>query len=141
MKNVLLKELMVKNPATLDIDAPFRKVAELFLAKRIRHLPVLDKEKKLVGIISQRDLNQVAAPRRTLEGEYIYDTDILDRFILQRIMVKEVAALKADDTLSKALELLIDRKIGCIPIIDHDNRVIGILSYIDVLQAVRNEIK
>jgi len=134
MKNIFLKDCMIKKPVTIGVDEPFEKVAELFQKYSIRHLPIINEHKELVGIISQRDLNQVASPKRTEEGTFVYDKTQLAKFILKQIMIKKVFTLKPDETILKAVELMAKRKLGCIPVIDDRKNVVGIICQIDILR-------
>jgi len=136
LKNILLKDIMAKNPFSINIKEPFSRIVEILREHNIRHLPVVDDEHKIKGIVTQRDLYRTISPRKTMEGELIYDKEDLDKFILEYVMTKEVITLKEDDTLGHAASLMGIKKCGCIPVVDDDDRVIGILTQIDVLMTL-----
>ncbi len=127
---------MIKDPRTIDIDESFSKVWEIFKEYDIRHLPVIDNNRILRGIITQRDLFRIASPRITLEGELIYNKLDLDRHILKYVMTKEVFSLSADDTLGSIIKAMIYKKYGCIPIVDNNKFLVGIITQIDVFRAI-----
>jgi CBS domain-containing protein len=135
MKTIFLKDIMKKPPITIRVNDPFAKTVELMGKYSIRHLPVIDSNGLLVGIISQRDVNRAASPRRAPEGKYVYDTAELDKLILANVMSTQVGTLSANHTLEDAANLMAQKKYGCIPVVDENNHVIGIVSTVDIMQT------
>jgi len=133
MKNLLLKEIMTKNPVTLNIDEPFCRVAQIFQEKDIRHLPIVNSEGVILGIISQRDLNRIASPKKSPDGAYLYDPEELAKYILKQHVIQKVTTLSPDDTLEKAVELMASKKLGCVPVVTSEGKVTGIATITDVL--------
>ena len=133
MKNVLLKDIMIHEPVTLNIDEPFCKVAQIFQERDIRHLPIVNAQGQILGIISQRDLNRIASPKKASDGSYLYDPVELTKYILKQHVIQKVFALGPEDSLEKAVELMAEKKLGCMPIVDAENKVIGITTITDLL--------
>jgi len=127
---------MVTDPYVLNVDDHFSMVEEYFHLYNIRHLPVVDKDGILRGIISQRDLYRVRSPRRTIEGEDVYDKQELNGFILKNVMTKDPFTLHPNDTLDQAIDAMVTQKYGCIPIVNDENKLLGIVTQIDVLRAI-----
>jgi len=136
MKYIFLKDVMVTDPYVLNVDDHFSMVEEYFHLYNIRHLPVVDKDGILRGIISQRDLYRVRSPRRTIEGEDVYDKQELNGFILKNVMTKDPFTLHPNDTLDQAIDAMVTQKYGCIPIVNDENKLLGIVTQIDVLRAI-----
>jgi len=134
MKNTFLKDIMIPDPVTLDIDASFCKVAQIFQEKDIRHLPIVNSQGLILGIISQRDLNRITSPQKGPNGQYLYDSVELTKYILKQHVIHKVFTLSPDDTLEKAVELMSQHKLGCIPVVNSDGRVIGIITVTDVMK-------
>lgn len=134
MKNLLLKDIMTKDPITLNIDESFCKVAEIFQEKDIRHLPIVNSQGLILGIISQRDLNRIASPKKGPNGEYLYDPEALTRYILKQHVIQKVFSMAPEDTLEKAVAIMAEKKLGCMPVVDPDGRVIGIVTVTDLLK-------
>ncbi len=132
---------MISKPFTIGINEPFSRVWEIFKLRRIRHLPVLDKDRKLEGLITQRDLYRITSPRKTTDGNLIYDKGMLDSRILKHVMTKEVVTLSPDDTLAMAIDIMVVRKYGCIPIVDEQKHLLGIITQIDVLRTISKHLK
>lgn len=136
MKNIPLKDVMIHNPVTLNIDEPFIKVAQIFKEKNIRHLPIVNDRGSIIGVMSQRDFNRITSPKKDASGEYIYDMDDLATYILKQHIIHKVVTLKPEDTIEKAVELMAEKKLGCIPIVTPEDRVIGIVTAIDMLKLL-----
>ncbi len=125
---------MTPHPIMLNIDEPFCKVAQIFKSHDIRHLPVVNSSGVIMGIISQRDFNRITSPQRTSEGEYVYDMDEVAKYILRQQIIQHVTTLSPEDTLERAIELMAEKKLGCIPITDAELKVVGIVTAVDGLR-------
>jgi acetoin utilization protein AcuB len=134
MKNLLLKEIMTKDPVTLNIDESFCRVAEIFQERDIRHLPIVNAQGMILGIISQRDLNRIASPKKGPNGEYLYDPVELTKYILKQHIIQKVFSLTPEDTLEKALAIMSEKKLGCMPVTDSEGKVVGIVTVTDLLK-------
>ena len=93
MKRMQLKEIMTPNPVTLNIDEAFCRVAQIFKEKDIRHIPVVNSEGIIMGVISQRDFNRIASPQKSPTGEYVYDMNELAKYILKQHIIQQVITL------------------------------------------------
>lgn len=133
MHDILLKEIMTKPAVTVNVAERFSVVERRLREKKIRHIPVVDNDKHVVGLMSQRDLYRIAPPRKTSEGE-AYDPEYLDGFILSHVMTKSIQTLCEHNTLKDAVYLMVDQKLGCIPIVDKGERISGIVTKGDVLK-------
>lgn len=129
---MLVTDWMTRSPVTISPDAPLREAIRLLRQHRIRHLPVLSKE-RLCGILSDRDV-KLAMP--SLEGDYRSEQlrEMYDRPVSE-IMTKEVLTVAPGDSLIEAARLMRQRKIGCLPVIYNDH-LVGILTETDVLDAL-----
>jgi len=133
MHDILLKEIMTKPAVTVHVGDPFSFVEKQMREKKVRHIPVIDNHKFVVGLISQRDLYRILSPRKTSEGD-VYDAAYLDGFILSNVMTTEVQTLTEFSALKDAVALMVNQRLGCVPIIDKDQRISGILTKGDVLR-------
>lgn len=140
MRNVLVREIMVSPAITIHVDEPFRNVEQMFRTKGIRHLPVVDETKRPIGMITQRDLFKIVSPRKTEEG-YYYDPATLNAFILKHAMTHNPATLHCEDTVLKAMDLITAKKYGCVPVVDSENRIAGVLSPMDLLRFFARELR
>lgn len=132
-KHTLISSIMVTKVISLRDDAPFSQVEEIFRNNSIRHIPIVDKAGKLVGMVSQRDFLKVAKARHTAQGE-VYDKEELDSFSLKHVMTANPIALSPNNTVANAIELMASRKFGAVPVVDEQRHLVGILSQIDILR-------
>ncbi len=124
---------MTKPGVTVNVSERFSVVERRMRENKIRHIPVVDHKRHVVGLMSQRDLYRIAPPRKTLEGEG-YDEEYLDGFILSKVMTVSVQTLVEQAALKEAVYLMTDQKLGCIPIVDEDGCLTGIVTKTDVLK-------
>ena len=113
---------------TVNANDDFHVVQDKMAVHDIRHLPVVDHNGQVVGLVSQRHLYKIHSPRKLESGEWYYDKDMLDSFILKRVMVPDPRVLKPHTTLVEAMRDMVEFKIGCIPVVDDFKRSVGILT-------------
>lgn len=135
MKDVCLKEIMASPVVTVRAGDSFSKVAEKLRAKGIRHLPVLDDHGRVVGLITQRDLYRTLSPRIAEDG-FCYDPAMLDGFILRRVMTPDPHTLGPEDSVAQAVGVMAMHKYGCIPVVDAEKKIVGIVTETDILKFV-----
>lgn len=130
---------MTLDPISVTADVTLAEAAESLYELDIRHLPVVD-DGMLVGILSDRDLRDVGAPR-LLD---IDDPDALRARLslpVSAVMSTDVIAVGPDTDLSELVGIMIETKIGAIPIVDGaTRRLVGIVSYIDLLRAMHSQL-
>jgi CBS domain-containing protein len=107
---------------------------DVMTADRIRHLPVLDEDGRLCGILSQRDMF-----RGALAGALGYGTTaqrkVLTTLAIKEVMATDVVTVGPDTVLSEAARLMLERKIGCLPVVD-GGKLVGILTEGDFVALV-----
>jgi len=134
LNKVKLREIMSSPAISIRADSPFREVAKFFVQKKIRHLPVINSLQEVVGIITQRDLYKIQPPHKTEDGQWEFDLEALDGFILQNVMVSDPFTLTQDHTLADAIGPMVRHKYGCIPIVDDNKKLCGILTQFDLIK-------
>ncbi len=132
-----VERYMTPNPITVRADTSLGKAFELLQTHGIRHLPVVQ-GKKLVGIISDRDLRQMLpSPLGPAED--------LDRFRsegsrvrVQEVMTRKVFSVTPETGTHRAARLMVEHRIGCLPVL-RGSTLVGILTTIDLLRAMAGE--
>jgi predicted transcriptional regulator len=125
-----VKEIMVKEVATLDVNDELSLANDIMRLGRIRHLPVVDGP-RLAGIISERDLFRTSLAQAL--GYATKDTrNLMKKLRIKDIMVKEVATVSPEDPVCHAVRLMVEKKIGCLPVVEKD-RLVGLITETDVL--------
>ena len=130
-----LSDIMTAKVSHVREDESFSHVAQKLVNSSIRHLPVVNANNELVGLITQRDLYKIMSPHCNEEGEWVYDLDMLEGVILKHVMINNPYALRPNNTFGDALLAMVHLKYGCIPITDDQKHICGIVTQYDVLQT------
>ena len=120
--------VMTKNPVCCLPDDIVAKVAQLMKRENIGPIPVIENEetRKLVGIVTDRDL----ALKIVAEGRDAKSTKV------ETVMTRKVVTCRADDDLQIALDAMSEHQLRRIPIVDNDNKILGIISQADVATRI-----
>jgi acetoin utilization protein AcuB len=130
-------DVMTKDPLTLTPTDAIGQADELMNTNKIRQLPVV-KGKELVGIVTDRDV------RSFLSGSLLESPEARESALaseVREIMTTEPITVSPDDDLQEAVELMIDEKIGGIPVVDEAEGLVGIVTYVDVLRCFLNRLQ
>ena len=121
-------EVMTKNPVCCLPNDMVAKVAQLMQRDNFGSIPVIEDEQtqKLVGIVTDRDL----ALRIIAKGLDAKSTKV------ESVMTRQVVTCRAEDDLQKALDAMAKHQLRRIPIVDNDNRIVGIIAQADVATRV-----
>jgi acetoin utilization protein AcuB len=125
-----VKDIMVKEVATLDIEDELSLANDIMRLGRIRHLPVISGG-NLVGIISERDLFR-SSLAQALGYRNQETREVMKTLRIKDVMVKEVVTVTPDMELIEAVSLMVRRKIGCLPVVQ-DNKLLGLVTETDIL--------
>jgi acetoin utilization protein AcuB len=114
------KDLMTPLPITVEASAPVSKAVALLASLGIRHLPAVDASGKVVGMISDRDVSG----------------DVTASAAVASLMSAPPICARADADMRAIAKLMVDHKIGAVPIVDAEEKLVGIVSYVDVLRSL-----
>jgi len=132
---VRVRELMSTPVTTLDPNDSLAFAEELMNVERVRHLPVVDGD-TLVGVLSHRDI--LAASISSLKNpSQEEDLESKRKVRVREVMRGSVETIGADDPATKAADVLLVHKIGCLPVVDERHRLMGIVTEGDFVLLVR----
>lgn len=114
---------MSETPTTIQTDADYRRAFDIMHDRNLHHLPVVDPEGGVVGILTQRDL-QLAA-RHFLEAEVE----------VSEVMHTPVVTVSPDEPLASAARAMVSNRIGGLPVVE-GGRVVGVLTETDLFRAL-----
>ena len=130
-----VRDLMTHEVATLKRNDELSLAGDLMRLGRIRHLPVLDEETgALAGIVSERDLFRGALASVLGFGK-VAQRRISKTIPVKEVMSTEVVTIGGDVALHEAAERMLERKIGCLPVVE-GKKLIGILTESDFVSLV-----
>jgi acetoin utilization protein AcuB len=124
-------DVMTRNPLSMTPEETVGQADELMAANKIRQLPVVEGA-ALLGIITDRDIRSFLSGSLLLDPparEHALDTSV------RELMTTEPLTLSPDDDLQQAVELLIEEKIGGLPVVDEAEGLVGIVTYVDLLRC------
>jgi len=128
-----MRERIQRSPVTIHPEASFFEARSLIHDKGIRHLPVVDKENRLVGIVTESDIRE-AGPSDVAMLSVKELTDLLGTIKVSELMVprEKVITITPDTLIEEAIQLMHDNKIGCLPVVD-EGKLYGIFTETDAL--------
>ena len=138
VKPMPVRDCMHHDPVVVRGDVPIAVAVHLLRTRKIRHLPVVDADGRLVGIVTDRDLRQVLFDPSIVEAPD--DAALtLAALTVREIMTWGVSSVRPDTDLRAAARLMRERKIGALPVTD-DGVVVGILTETDVRELMQSYI-
>jgi acetoin utilization protein AcuB len=125
---------MTKSPVTIKASDSLLAATRILKEKGFKHLPVLDGNGALVGVVTDRDLKRASASdATTLEvHELLY---LLDKLKIEQVMTRKPVSVATQETVQNAAKLMVEKKIGCLPVVE-GGKVAGILTKDDLLRLV-----
>jgi len=146
---VELKDLMTKNVITVLQSMNVRDAAEMLFKMGISGLPVINDQKKLVGMITEKDIIGMALPKYVEKlGSLAYTFDMVpfaktlaeaDKVLVKEIMRKDVITATVGTSVPEVARIMIVKRIRRIPILDQEGRLVGIIARHDIVKEIFKE--
>jgi len=129
------RDVMVREIVTVRTHDNLAQAAIKMLELGIRHLPVVDARRRLTGMLSDRDLRSAVG-----DPEFLLDTPQLRLRLDQRrvmdVMTRTPAVTDLDTPVEELARRLSEEKLGALLVVDQERRLLGIVSYVDVLRTI-----
>lgn len=119
-------ELMTTDVVSLCPHNLFREAVDLMARHSFHHLLVAEPDGRLAGVLSDRDI---------LRADGCYDSQST---LIADLMVSDPISVHADTLLSEAVELVLDHRVNCLPVVDAKRQICGILTTTDLLRTLKN---
>jgi len=131
---MIIERRMTRNPVTASPDMSVAEASALMKREKVHRLPVLDKDRKLVGIISEKDILYASpSPVSTLSiHEMAY---LLSQLNVKKLMTRDVVTITKDTTVEEAARLMVDQDLSSLPVLE-DGKLIGIVSKSDLFKIL-----
>lgn len=129
-----LKDIMTREVRTVGRNDKLAVADALMKQERIRHLPVLEEDGAVCAVISQRDLFRGALLRALGFGGRAEDA-MLREVAVKEIMSDAVHTAPADMLVSDAARVMIERRIGCLPVVE-GSKIIGMVTETDFVRLI-----
>lgn len=130
---MLVGKIMTKNTLVLSRSDSVHKAFLLLKDNKIRHLPVVER-KKVVGIVTDRDIRHFIVPRKDprTKGKFNYQ---LRELTVEEVMTPDPITVTPDTNIERVARLMLEHKIGGIPVVDEKQRLVGIVTEEDALRV------
>jgi len=130
-----VSDIMTARIVTVEMDDRLEVVKDIFDTVNFHHLLVLDEHRKLSGVVSDRDLLKALSPYVGSAAETARDLATLNKRVHQ-IMTRHPITLRPQSEITEAVNVFLTHRISCIPIVDHEHKPVGIVSWRDLLRAL-----
>jgi CBS-domain-containing membrane protein len=139
-------EIMSTSIVTVGLDTPFKTIWKKIFLKHIHSLPVVDKNNKLIGLISRQDILKSLYPKyqdvmENLETERDFEAmeermDNMEVLKAQDLMSKSVIFTRRSTLIMRALSRMIVRNLAQLPVVDNSDKVVGIITKGDIFYSL-----
>jgi len=128
-----VRDLMTAKPITVSPDIPMLQARQRMVDERIRHLIVLEGD-RVVGIVTDRDIRlNLPSPATSLS---VWEINfLLAKLTVGAVMTSTVLVVESDRPIAEAARIMIDHKIGALPVVD-DGGLVGIVTESDFVRAM-----
>ena len=131
---MIIERRMTKNPVTINPEASVVEASELMKKEKVHRLPVLDRDKNLIGVISEKDiLFATPSPASSLSiHEMAY---LLSKLTVRKLMTKNPVTISRTTTVEEAARLMVDQDLSCLPVVE-EGKLVGIVSKSDMFKIL-----
>jgi acetoin utilization protein AcuB len=130
---MLVADRMTKHPLTISQDESLSRAHRYMQEQKVRHLPVVDKDGDMVGLVTEDDLLKAEPSGVTLLSVWEIHS-LLDRVKVKDVMVREVITTSEGMPIEEAAHLMLEHKIGCLPVLRED-KLVGIITESDIFRT------
>jgi CBS domain-containing protein len=143
------KEIMTKDVVSVKPEDSAIEILKLLFKMQISGLPVIDRQQKLVGMFTEKDILRHILPSYIEKvGKFIYEENPkstkkkileLGAIKVEQLMRKEVVTTNEDTTLCETARIMLTQKVRRVPVLDRQGKVVGIVARCDILKALAKE--
>ena len=137
---------MTEQVISLPPEDNLAMAIEILQHGKFRHLPILDEHQKLVGLLSDRDIlsnlpyagkRPPSAPKLFREHLFANNSSNTDFLVpLENIMVRKLLNISPQSTISEAADIINSKKISCLPVVDENEKLCGIITVTDIMKVL-----
>ncbi len=132
---MLIENWMTKDVVTATPETSMMKAARLMKERGISRLPVVDEKGVLLGLVSDRDIKEASPSKATtLDMHELYY--LLAEIKLKDIMTRKVVTIGPGETIEQAAALMLEHKIGGLPVVDEQRKVVGVVTHSDIFKVL-----
>ena len=129
-----VRDIMTPNPFCISNEASLKDAHQLMQTRNVRHLPVISETRgQFIGMLTHKKMIAVVLTMLNKYGQGALDRK--ERFTpITEVMDTQVQKLGLDEPLTVVVQYFIDNKLGCLPVVDEHNKVLGIVTSSDFVK-------
>jgi len=132
---MIAADIMTDNPRAMRATDTVSQAVDALQTLNVRHMPIVDEGDHLIGMLSDRDLGPLM--RTFIDGAEVDNMVVpLSERPVGDLMSGDVLSVELDADLTEVIELMVDERVGAVPVVDEADHLRGIISYVDVLRAL-----
>ena len=128
-------EVMTRAPVTIRLSARVREAIEVLDSLEVRHLPVVNEDGELIGMLSDRTLDAIWVSTAGERARHLPGRAVLDAPLSSLMSGHRFAAVEARTDAARVIGVMLDSHVGAVPVVDPAGALLGLVSYMDVLRA------
>lgn len=130
-----VREVMSKNVYSVTADTILTELETVFDKYKVHHLPVLDGNKKVIGIVSTADMLLIKewGADSANKGISARNSILLRSNLVSDLMTPDPVTVHRDETIGKCVELFLENNFKCLPVVNDDKQLCGIITTYDLL--------
>ena len=132
MPTLKVRDLMTTEVVALNPDDDLGTLRDLMVDRHVRHVPVVDADGEIVGLVTHRDLLRSSLIEQADTPLFI-EQAMLTRTRVRDVMTADVETVPADADLREAAQIMFENKFGCLPVVE-GRRLVGILTEADFVR-------
>lgn len=129
-----VRDLMTQDVVTARPGDSLARLRDLMYDRDVRHMPVIEGDGLLVGLVSQRDLLRNQLIEQADVPDFIEDA-LLERLLVRELMTTGVVSIEPDSDIRVAAQIMFENKYGCLPVVE-GTRLVGILTESDFVRLM-----
>ena len=137
-ERVPVSTIMSTQLVLLNTTDSLEKAEHLFKKNRIRHIPVIEKSKKIVGMLSLTDLLRISFADGAYEDEEDIESVVYEMFTIPQVMAKNVKSVAPEATVKEVAELLSKEEFHALPVVK-DGELLGIVTTTDLIKYLLSQ--
>ena len=135
LDRVLVRQYMTTEPQTLNVSQSLLEAVLLLRQSSLKHIPIVE-DGHLVGILTDRDVELAAPYRLTPLTEEEYNR-VFESTPVGKVMTKNPLSISPDAPLQEAVDLLNEKRLGCLPVME-EGKLVGIITVTDMLRVLQD---
>jgi acetoin utilization protein AcuB len=135
LNKATIREWMSSPILTIHPESPISLAHSLMKENKVRRLAVVNEDNRLIGIVTYGDVRE-ASPSDATTFSIWEMTYLLGQMTVGKIMSRDVFTIQPDETIFEAAKLMLDHKIGGLPVVDEKGQVLGMITESDIFRMV-----